>query len=590
MPGASPHAARRRRHRTALATGALAVAIAACSGDGTMLRAEPEPVRTLDVTSTVSDGGTVNAEELEELAFEVRASMDDPGASPDLRDLQLEHGGEPVTDVEVADDTLRWAPGQLEDGEHEVRLLSVPVPDEPEDGEGDGAEDGAAADGDGDDTATDDGQDADAEVDEDAEVIETWRFTVDAIPPEITLTSPDGAVVAGDELLVAGTTEPGATVAIGSDEVVADAEGNFELTLDTAPEGELALVATDEAGNTSDAEVSLITVPSRATVDEIRSVHVSFCGWAASSLREPVMELIDAGLINAVQLDLKDETGKVGFDTQNEFAERIGSNTPDCRVNLEAAIEELHGLGVPVIGRVVAFADPVLAQWAFENGEEDLAVQDENGGLYTGRYAGFGNFANDEVVEYNIAIAEEAAAMGVDHILWDYIRKPDGSSARFPGLGDTDPQDAIVEFTRLAHERISPFGAEHGASLYGISADRPSEVAQNVPRMSEYLDYVAPMTYPSHWGPGEYGVGNPLMQPYDIMEATLEVWLEAVEGTDTRIVPWLEDSQYPISLGFDSRERYLREQIDATYDAGINEWILWDSAVRYTSSGMRLPD
>jgi hypothetical protein len=53
----------------------------------------------------------------------------------------------------------------------------------------------------------------------------------------IELTEPDGAVVAGQELTVAGTTKPGATVAVGDTSTTADEDGAFELVLDTAPEG-----------------------------------------------------------------------------------------------------------------------------------------------------------------------------------------------------------------------------------------------------------------------------------------------------------------------------------------------------------------
>jgi hypothetical protein len=130
---------------------------------------------------------------------------------------------------------------------------------------------------------------------------------------------------------------------------------------------------------------------------------------------------------------------------------------------------------------------------------------------------------------------------------------------------------------------------QHGASVYGVSADRPTEVSQDIEAMSDHLDYVAPMIYPSHWGPGEYDVANPLMQPYDMVAATLAVWLEVTEGKRARVMPWLEDSNYPIRLGFPDRARYIREQIQATYDAGINEWMLWDSAVRYTAAGMIQP-
>jgi hypothetical protein len=307
-------------------------------------------------------------------------------------------------------------------------------------------------------------------------------------------------------------------------------------------------------------------------------------------MREAVLELIDDGLINAVQLDLKDETGKVGHATEVETAALVGADEPDCRVDLEGAIEQLHAMDVPVIGRIVAFADPVLARWAWDNDRRDWVIQTADGDMFVGKYAGFGNFADPDVVEYNLAVAEEAAAMGVDHILWDYLRKPDGPVEQFEFVGlETSVEEAIVEFTRMADERIAPYGVEHGASLYGVSADRPTEVGQNVPALSDHLDYVAPMIYPSHWAAGEYDVDDPLMQPYAMVEATLEVWLEATEGTRARVVPWLEDSNWPIRLGYPDRESYIREQIEATYDAGIDEWLLWDSSVRYTVDGMVQP-
>jgi hypothetical protein len=60
-----------------------------------------------------------------------------------------------------------------------------------------------------------------------------------------------------------------------------------------------------------------------------------------------------------------------------------------------------------------------------------------------------------------------------------------------PGL-ETTPEEAIVEFTRLADERLAPYGIQHGASVYGIAADRPTQIGQDIPAMAEHLDYVAP--------------------------------------------------------------------------------------------------
>src|SRR5690606_21977316 len=103
-------------------------------------------------------------------------------------------------------------------------------------------------------------------------------------------------------------------------------------------------------------------------------------------------------------------------------------------------------------------------------------------------------------------------------------------------------------------------------------------IAQDVPALAEHLDYVAPMIYPSHWGPGEYGVAEPIRQPYDIITATLEVWQEATDGRRARVVPWLEDTNY---RAWD-RPHQVREQLRATYEHGIEEWLMWDPVVNYT--------
>ena len=507
----------------------------------------PETVWSFDGPDEV-----LNAETVDGAQFVARADDDAPEGPEQLR-VFLD--GEDVTEQASVDDReLVFAPNPFDDGERAVAIALA---------------------------ARDEG--------DEPELLHEWRVTVDTVPPEVELTAPEGAVVAGEPLTVAGTTEPGATVAVAGAEASADDDGAFALELDEVP-GEATLTATDAAGNVTEQELTLVTVPSRVEVDEFRSVHVSFCGWATPSLREPVLELIDQGLINAVQLDLKDETGKIGFDVEHEMAGLVGADEPDCRIDLDAAVEQLHDLGVPVIGRIVAFADPVLARWAWDNGERDWVIQTADGDMFVGKYAGFSNFADPDVIDYTIGVAEEAAAAGVDHILWDYIRKPDGPLEQFTFVGlDTSPEESLVDFTREADERLAPYGVLHGASLYGVSADRPTEVSQDVEQMADHLDYVSPMIYPSHWGPGEYDVADPLQQPYDISTATLEIWLEATEGKRARVVPWLEDSNWPVRLGYPDRAQYVREQIQAAYDLGIREWMLWDSAVKYTESAMIQP-
>jgi hypothetical protein len=532
------------RSRALLAMAAASLLTACASG----------PAGDLEFAGPDEDD-LVNAERLQALEFEVVATDERT-----VEDLVLLHGGNEVADVERQADRLRWAPGELEDGEHVVTVQRA---------------------------ADADAEDADAEP----EQVHEWRFAVDATPPELELASPEGAVVTGASVTVAGTTEPGATVRVQDEETTADEDGSFSVELDEAPEGELQLVAIDAAGNSTDDAFTLVTVPSRVTVETIRGIHVTPHAWSAPSFRERIIAMIDDGIVNSIVLTLKDEGGRIGWNSDVDLAVESGAN--EGIYDLDEVVADLHERGVHIAGRIVAFRDPVLGQYALDSGNLDWLIQTTDGEPYTGRYGCcFTSFAHPDVIEYNLAIAEEAAAAGVDDIVWDYIRRPDGSPDAMvvPGLSeDADGatlEEAVVDFARLADERLARYGVGHGASLYGIAADRPTQIAQDVPALAEHLDYVAPMIYPSHWGPGEYGVADPNRQPYDIITATLEVWKQQTDGTRASIVPWLEDTNY---RAWDRAEQ-VREQIRAARDQGVDGFMMWDPNVNYTVSAYdRIP-
>jgi hypothetical protein len=82
-------------------------------------------------------------------------------------------------------------------------------------------------------------------------------------------------------------------------------------------------------------------------------------GWADPTVRAHIVELARAGWINAVQLDIKDEGGTVGYASTVPLA--ISSGAAAGLYDARAALDELHALDVRVIGRVVCFLDPKLA-------------------------------------------------------------------------------------------------------------------------------------------------------------------------------------------------------------------------------------
>jgi hypothetical protein len=405
-----------------------------------------------------------------------------------------------------------------------------------------------------------------------------WAFSVDTAPPTIELPGGPPMATSGLPFTLHGSVEDGARLVVnGVSRRVRG--GAFAVRFPLAPPT-VELVAVDRAGNRSTLSARVALVPRRPD-QPVRGVHMSALSWANDKLRAGVLRMVDKGLINTVELDLKDESGEIGYDSSVALGRKIGA--VKGYYDLGAAVKQLHAKGVRVIGRLVAFRDPVLAAAAWDAGDKEQVIQTPAGKPYAG-YGGFTNFANPVVQAYNVDVAREAAELGVDDILYDYVRRPDGpiDSMVFPGLkGSADR--AIVGFLEATRKALRPTGAFLGASVFGIAATRPDEIAQNVPLMASHVDYVAPMLYPSHWGAYEYDLPNPDSEPYAIVRRSLPDFVKDVRGTGARVVPWLQD----FSLQSDYGPDQVRAQIRGARAAGIHEFLLWDPAVTYDAAALK---
>ena len=376
-----------------------------------------------------------------------------------------------------------------------------------------------------------------------ASTTKSWNFTVDTTAPKLKLDQPVISY-ASKPVLAKGTITEDAVLKANRRHVAIE-DGSWKISYAAPPSGAVVLTATDKVGNSSRWRMPITVVP-REPSKPIRAVHMSADAWASSTLRNGVLQMIDDGKINAVELDLKDESGVIGWPAPG--VNRYGA-VRDI-YNLKDAVQQLHAKGVRVIGRLVAFRDPIAAQSAWNAGKRDEVIQAPDGSMYASDYGGFTNFSNPQVRQYNIAIAVAAAKLGVDDILYDYIRRPDGpiETMAFPGLKGA-AERSIASFAGETRKALRPYKTFLGASVFGIAATHPEDVAQDIPMMARDLDYVSPMVYPSHWGPGEYDVADPNSQPYDIVNRSLADFERLVKGTGSRVVPWLQD----FSLGVDLR-------------------------------------
>ncbi|MGQ0630377.1 MAG: putative glycoside hydrolase [Sporichthyaceae bacterium] len=405
-------------------------------------------------------------------------------------------------------------------------------------------------------------------------------FVLDTTAPVITLNLPAEPVDAKAPFTLTGKAEGADKLQIDGADLEMAEDGTFSRAFDVAPRGSM-VVATDAAGNVAEQAAVIPTLNSSGA----RSVHLTAFGWASSTLREPILQLLKDKKIDNIQLDIKDEDGIIGYQSEVPLAKAAGTGSD--RYVAADALKQIHDLGGTVTGRIVAFRDPKLAKYAVANGKMDMVIQDASGNAYSaGNYgvASFTNFANQDVIDYNVGLAEEAAKLGFDQIMYDYIRKPENTGQVYPGIGDRTATEAIVDFVEIAGQRTKAAGATVGAAVYGISAFTPVSVAQDIPEMAKHLDFLSPMVYPSHWGPGEYSVAKPNSQPYDIVHRSMMEFNRLVLGTDCAIVPWLQDFTLGVSYG----TAEVKAQIKAAADAGINGFYLWNASSKYTAAALEV--
>lgn len=321
---------------------------------------------------------------------------------------------------------------------------------------------------------------------------------------------------------------------------------------------------------------------------KIRGIYVN--AWAAGSRRRS-QELIDfAGRteINAFVVDLKDATGFISYPTRIPLAQEIGSDQEIRIRDLPGLLRRLRAAGVYPIARIVIAKDPILTDH-----RPEWAVQDRDGGVWKDdKGVSWANFFDRRVWEYNVALAREAAAMGFPEIQWDYMRFPDGtdsvmSRAVYPGAEGRDRPAAVRAFLEYAEARLSDFDVSLTADVFGVTtaARHDLGIGQIWEKFIDRVDAALPMIYPSHYSAGSYGIQSPNAFPYEIVRAALA---DARDRSDSvagsgKIRPWLQD----FTLG---APRYggpeVRAQIQAVYDTGIQDWILWNASVRYSESGL----
>lgn len=355
-----------------------------------------------------------------------------------------------------------------------------------------------------------------------------------------------------------------------------------------------SLMATSSSVSVQVFNPSYVSTPS-----SVKGVYMT--SWTAStkSLRDSLVKLIDDTELNSVVIDIKDYSGKIVFPVQNKELKAFGSE--DVRiVDLKEFIEELHKKGIYVIGRVAVFQDAY-----FVKHRPDLAVKNKAGTAVWKDRKGISwiDAGSREYWDYIILLAKESRAVGFDEINFDYIRFPsDGnmSDISFPFSSSTPKSKVLKSFFEYLHNNLEDSGLKISADVFGMVTTSKDDmgIGQVLENALPYFDYISPMVYPSHYSDVFENLKNPESHPYETVSISMKravlradnfenlssTTIPIIDGSHYRakLRPWLQDFSLRVSYG--SKE--VREQIKATYDSGLDSWLLWSASNKYTSGGL----
>lgn len=357
-------------------------------------------------------------------------------------------------------------------------------------------------------------------------------------------------------------------------------------------------------GTTLEEEIALEKplVTHLKTPKPVKAIYVS--SWVAGtpSIMKKIINIIETTEVNAVVLDIKDATGRVSFLTDEPLVVETGS--PENRIkNIREFINDLHSKNIYVIGRISTFQDPYLTKvrpdWAITR-KSDGAVWKDRKGL------SFLDPANEDVWNYTLAVARASYNVGFDEINFDYIRYPSDGNMKDIDYkllqkadGSTSTRaDHIEDFMKFVNESLRSEFPEivTSADLFGLTTTEKTDmgIGQILEKALPHFDYIGPMTYPSHYANGEYGIASPAKNPGLVITKALAGAKQKIDTMKAdpnlseevrnrisyeQIRPWLQD--FSIN-GVTYTADMVRAQIQATYDSGMDSWMMWDPSNKYT--------
>ncbi|MGL5278096.1 MAG: putative glycoside hydrolase [Cetobacterium sp.] len=326
---------------------------------------------------------------------------------------------------------------------------------------------------------------------------------------------------------------------------------------------------------------------------DVKGVYLNIYTIGSSKKMERLINLANTTEINAFVIDVKDDNGVLSFEMEapKKFGVPVSKNYPIK--NIEEFMRKMKENNIYMIARIVSFKDPTYAK----ANPDKVIISRDTGKPYTNSDGIIWVSPHDRNLwDYNLSVAEEAAKAGFNEIQFDYVRFPASNGGKldaklnYRNTKSESKPETIQKYLKYAKERLNALGVYTSADVYGQVGTFSDDMGlgQHWEAVTQVVDYISPMMYPSHYGNGAYGIAVPDAQPYKTIYYSLKDSINRNENVNSPAVirPWIQAFTAKWVKGYiPYNEKEIREQIKAMNDLGVTEYLLWSPSNNYKITG-----
>ena len=307
--------------------------------------------------------------------------------------------------------------------------------------------------------------------------------------------------------------------------------------------------------------------------DGIKGIYLNSYDFLNSEKMSSIKAIIDETVINTLVIDVKTDNGHLMYDS--DVLESYEINNERVKFNKESLKDLKNNHNIYLIGRVVAFQDPLFAKTY----EESAVFDSKTNSIFSKNGQYFLDPSDQKSRNYVLNVAIEACGLGFDEIQFDYIRYPDTSHSNLAYKEESTFNNRthnINSFLDEATEILHGEGCLVSADIFGYVLQTKSDngIGQHLESIVQSVDFISPMVYPSHYSNGSFGYQYPNKYPYEVISAALNDGLSrGIEIKQLR--PYLQ--------GFWHTTEDVRLNIKAAEDMGL-DWIIWNNSSMYDAN------